>query len=51
MSSSKNLKEEQKSGMAKCSNCGRHTGKFDIDNADNYCSFCGAKMNGENNEN
>lgn len=33
-------------GYAQCSKCKRFTGKWDDDNADNYCSHCGTKMDG-----
>lgn len=31
-------------GTATCSVCSRRTGHYDDDNADRYCSYCGAKM-------
>lgn len=33
---------------AKCSNCGQNTIWCGANNWDNYCSKCGAKMDGEN---
>ena len=38
-------------GNADCSICGyRSTRVYDDDNADHYCRFCGAKMDGDTNE-
>lgn len=33
--------------MARCSNCKRYTIGYDMDGWDNYCSCCGAKMDGK----
>lgn len=38
---------DHKRNYAKCSNCKRYTIGYDVDNWDNYCSVCGAKMDGE----
>ena len=35
---------EHENNNARCSNCGRFTIEYDIDSWDNYCSFCGAKV-------
>ena len=40
-----------KDGSATCSECGRvQQNAWDMDNADNFCHFCGARMEYENGE-
>lgn len=41
---------DKKHNEAMCSNCKSYTIEYDVDNWDNYCSHCGAKMDGKKDE-